>query len=365
MAAISGVVFENCARETAVGALMRQSATKALLITLLIVPLAAAIGAPKVDVVYVENGDRFTGEFRSLQRGQVELKTDVAGTIYLEWERISQIIVKRAFLVETVEGTRYSGQIDKTDSPDEIAVSTSSGIITIRNVEIARMDPLDQGGWRDVRLAVSAGYNFAKANNVAQFNSSVSVSKNTRRYIASANASTNTSSSSDNTSSQRTNLSLTYSKLRPNRWVTSGTLSAESNDELDINLRTSLGAGGGRILAQSDHAFFLLQAGLLLSREQISGEPESVESVESFAMMQWDWFKFTKPNLDWSMTLAVIPSLTENGRVRSEADATLSWKVFGDLHWQIQLYNSYDNKPQTDEASSNDYGVNTSVAYKF
>jgi hypothetical protein len=344
---------------------MRQPATKALLITLLIIPLAAAIGAPKVDVVYVENGDRFTGEFRSLQRGQVELKTDVAGTIYLEWERISQIIVKRAFLVETVEGTRYSGQIDKTDSPDEIAVITSDGVITIRNVEVAKLNPLDQGGWRDVRLSVSAGYNFAKASNVSQLNGSVSVSKQTRKYIASADASTNTSNSSDNSSSQRSNLSLAYSKLRPNRWVTSGILSADSNDELNINLRTSLGAGGGRILSQSDHTFFLLQGGLLLSREDIVGEAGSTDSVESFMQMQWDWFKFTKPNLDWSMTLTVIPSLTENGRVRSEADATLSWKIFGDLHWQIQLYNSYDNKPQTDDASSNDYGVNTSVAYKF
>lgn len=340
-------------------------AAKALLIAILIAPLATAIGAPKVDVVYVENGDRYTGEFRSMQRGQIELKTNVAGTIYLEWERISQIIVKQDFLVETVRGIRYSGQIDKTDSPDEIAVITSDGIITIRNVDVVKLNPLEQGGWRDVRLSVSAGYNFAKANSVSQFNGSASVSKQTRKYIANANASTNTSNSSDNAPSQRSNLSFTYSKLRPNRWVTSGTISADSNDELNIDLRTSVGVGGGRILAQSDHTFFLLQGGLLLSREQILGEPANIDSVESFVLMQWDWFKFTTPNLDWSMRLAVIPSLTESGRVRSEVDATLSWKVFRNLHWQIQLYDSYDNKPQTGDAASNDYGVNTSLSYKY
>ncbi len=87
--------------------------------------------------------------------------------------------------------------------------------------------------------------------------------------------------------------------------------------------------------------------------------------VESYVDVHWDWFKFAEPELDWSSHLRVIPSLTESGRVRGELNTSLSWKIIGDVRWQLEFYRSYDNRPQTVGAEDTDYGVNTSIAYRF
>ncbi len=46
-----------------------------------------------------------------------------------------------------------------------------------------------------------------------------------------------------------------------------------------------------------------------------------------------NWFLFQDPELDWSMRIQLIPSLTDKGRVRGELDTTLSWEINGDLKW--------------------------------
>lgn len=331
----------------------------------LLISLAQLANANKTDIVVVENGDRLTGELRSMSRGKMTYKTDVASTIYLEWERISQVVIQRDILVETVSGVRHAGHIGKTDNPDEISVATNKGPVVIKNVDVVSMNPLNQAGWRDVVIDVSAGFNFAKANSVAQFNGSASISQQNTKRFWSASITSNTSSSSDNPSNQRANMSFNYSKLRPNRWLTSGLLSFDTNDELNIALRTSVGGGGGRILRQTDHSDFILQGGLLLSREQLGGTAETSDSVESYGLMQWDWYKFTQPDIDLATKIMIIPSLTEWGRVRSQIDFSVSWKIIGDLRWEIDLYSSYDNRPQTEDASTNDFGINSSVTYRW
>lgn len=40
-----------------------------------------AIGAPKTDVVVFNNGDRLTGEVKSLERGRLCFETDATDTI--------------------------------------------------------------------------------------------------------------------------------------------------------------------------------------------------------------------------------------------------------------------------------------------
>jgi hypothetical protein len=81
--------------------------------------------------------------------------------------------------------------------------------------------------------------------------------------------------------------------------------------------------------------------------------------------LKWDWFLFQDPELDWSTTLQVIPSVTESGRVRGEIDTALKWEIIKDLDWQISVYGSFDNQPQSGSGSTSDYGVNAGLSYEF
>jgi hypothetical protein len=246
-----------------------------------------------------------------------------------------------------------------------VVVETGDGQIELDNNKIVTMNPIDQTGLRDIDIDVAAGYNFTKASDVQQFNFAINADYRTRERIISASFSSLFSDSDSNDASQRQLLGFNYTRLRRNRWLNDGSLRFEQNDELDLNLRTSLGSGIGRIVKQSDQALLVIRTGLQLTREDIVDQADDVDSLEYYLSGNFDWFRYDTPELDWSTNLEVIPSLTESGRVRVEFDTNLKWEIIGDLFWGLEFYTSYDSQSQSDTGSNSDHGVITSVSYEF
>lgn len=81
---------------------------------------------------------------------------------------------------------------------------------------------------------------------------------------------------------------MDYTRFRANLWLTSGVLRFVSNDELGLNLRTSIGAGGGRILLQTNSAALQLAGGLQVSRENLDSGVPTEDTLEAFGSLNWD-----------------------------------------------------------------------------
>ncbi len=317
------------------------------------------------DVVEFGNGSRLIGEVKSMGRGRLSFDTDATGIIRIEWGDVEHLSADRDIQVEILTGARFFGRISRSEQGSAVIVETEDGPIELENQLIVSMNPIESSWKEAIDLRVSAGYNFTKASNVTQMNVGVDLSYRTRKRISSADFSSVISNSSNNESSQRQSLDLNYTRLRANRWLNDGGIRFERNDELGLNLRTSLSAGGGRILTQTDHSSVMLKGGLKATRENSFNEPEDIDSLESYVKTIWEWYRYDTPQLDWSTSLEIIPSLTESGRVRGEFDATLRWEIINDFFWQLEFYESYDNQPQSVTGSQTDYGVTTSVSYKF
>ncbi len=331
----------------------------------IVLMLGSCIAHADTDIVVFENGDRLTGEIKSMERGQLRFETDATGTIDIHWNKVAYVSSDQRIQVELASGVRYFGPVKLDDDEFKVLVDTSNGLVELENHQVVTMSPIDQSGFRDIDVDVSAGYNFTKASDVQQFNFAINGDYRTRERIVSASLSSQFSDSDSNDRSQRNTLSLNYTRLRANRWLNDGSLRFEQNDELDLDLRTSLGTGVGRIIRQSDRALFVLSAGLQVTREDFTDEPDAVGSLESYFRGNLDIYRYDSPELDWSVNLEVIPSLTESDRVRAEFDTKLKWEIIGDLFWQLEFYTSYDSQPQSTTGSSADYGVITSVSYDF
>jgi hypothetical protein len=324
--------------------------------------LAAPVDA---DVVEFINGDRLTGEVKSLDRGRLQFDTTATGVIAIEWTEVAFLQIDDNMLLETQTGERYFGLLQRSDSPYEVVIKTAAASKVIRSEQVIAIDQIDTEGIRSIDLRVVAGYNYTNASNVTQFNVGVNTAYRTRERILSGDFTSTISNSTGNEVSQRQNLTLNYTRLRPKRWLNDGGLSFDRNDELGLNLRTSLSAGGGRILAQSNNRHVVLKGGLKATRENTVDQSEDLDSLESYGLLSWEQFRYEAPRLNLAASAEVIPSLTESGRVRGQLNLTLSWEIFGDLSWQLDFYDSYDNEPQSEGAARNDYGVTTSVSYDF
>ena len=325
----------------------------------------ASISYAQTDVVIFNNGDRLTGAVKSLERGRLRFKTDATGTISIEWDDVAYLSSNQNIQVETDNGKRFFGHLVRSENEFSLIVETGAGPIELDNAEVVLMTPIEQAGVSQLDGDVTAGYNFAKADETTLVNLGLDMRFRTETRIVRLDLDSTVTDSADNESSQRESLDLQYTRLLADRWLLGGVVTLNRNDELGIDLRTSVGGGGGRILSQTNHSSLVLEGGLLATRENLSGSVSDQDTLEAFATVSWDWFRFDSPELDLSTSLQVIPNLTNTGRVRGELDIKLKWEMVEDLFWQLELRDSYDSRPVVVGAEKNDYGVITSLGWEF
>jgi len=333
------------------------------LILLTLFPYGAL--AKNTEILHFHNGDRLTGELKSLDRGKLSFKTDATGTINIEWDDVASVHSEQNIQVEISSGERYFGKLRRPTDEDGVVVLTDKGQIDLEDNVVVKMTPIDQEDWREWDIDISAGYNLTSANTVQQFNVGASAKHTTRKRIISTTMSSVISASNDNSTSETSSLEVSITRLRARRWLNMVGLEFSKNTELGTNLRTSVGAGIGRILRQTNHSYFSLGGGLKVSREDIVDETEHTDSLESYGVLNWDWFRYDSPQWDISTEFELIPSLTDWGRVRYEFDTTIKWEIVKDFFWTIELYDNFDNEPQSVDAENHDYGVITSITYTF
>jgi len=333
--------------------------------TAFLISSVPALAAPKTDILIFLNGDRLTGEVKSLERGMLRFNTNATGTISIEWDDVASLESKQNIQVETESGDRHLGHLAKASNEATLVVETGAGPITLEATHVVLMAPIEEDRRDRVDGDITAGYNFAKASEVQQLQFGLDLDYRTETRIFGLQADAVTSDSEDNESSQRESVDLNYTRLRPNRWLTGAVIRLDRNDELDLDLRTSVGVGGGRILRQSNSATLQITGGVQVSRENVSGIESDEDTIEAFGSVNWDWFRYDTPELDLSTNLQVIPNLTDTGRVRAELDIKLKWEIVEDLFWQLTFYDSFDSDPIVVDAEKNDYGVTTSLGWEF
>ncbi len=69
----------------------------------LLLALASAAGA---DTLWLSNGDRLTGQLKTLQDGKLTLITKYAGTLQINWPDVQRIESKTPLLIELAPGQR-------------------------------------------------------------------------------------------------------------------------------------------------------------------------------------------------------------------------------------------------------------------
>ena len=214
-------------------------------------------------VVIFDNGDRLTGEIKSLKRGLLRFKTDAAGTINIEWDNVAFLSSEQNIQVETAEGLRFLGHLSRSGEEYQVTVETEAGPFSIDAVRVVNMHPIKETITGRADGEVYAGYDFTKATEVKQFNAGFDLDYRTelRNFSLSGDATTSDSSGVD--SSQRIDLLFDYTRFRRDRWINTVLLRANRNDQLGVDLRSTIGVGGGRILRQSNSMVFVLEGGLL------------------------------------------------------------------------------------------------------
>lgn len=328
----------------------------------------SAVGAPKTDVVTLVNGDRITGEIKELAYGQLKLKTDYLGTIYVQWNKVASIQTQQILQVELNDGKRYFGRIPEPGPGDAtIALSTDGApgtMLELRTTEVIRAAPLQERSWyQRLNGSFSIGYSYTQSSEVEQFNLGASVgSRNPGgKWRVAAESQITTQATGPNT--QRATVTGAIERFRRNARFVQYSAEVTHNQELGLDLRTLAGIGYGRYLLQRDDIEWKTVAGITLQNE-IRTTGQAVQSSEAAFNTEARLFRLDHPKRDISASITLLPSLTESGRVRGEASLRARQEFIDDLFLELSLYDSYDNKPPIG-SPSNDWGLVTSLGFTF
>jgi len=318
----------------------------------------------KSDVIYLTNGDRITGEIKTLDYASLKIETSNMGTISIEWPAIRRVVSPQSFTIEDRNGGQYTGTFSEAEE-HQLGIALVEGEhVALPLAEVVRLSPIETGFLNRINGSLAVGLNYTKSSDTGVASLNFTGNYRSPNIESTLKLSAN-STKTDEGTSDRDQIANSTRFLRPGKQYWNLLSSIDRNEELGIDARIQLGAGYGRHLVQSSHTALDGTIGLSFNNEWATGESGSNQSIEGVLNAEWHVFRFSDPETSLVSTLSVFPSITESGRWRSQFDITLSRDFFKDFTLDLTYFNSYDSDPPDAEAEKKDYGIVTSISYKF
>jgi hypothetical protein len=321
---------------------------------------AGAAEAQKTDSVWIRNGDRITGEVKSLSRALLKYSTDDLGTVYIEWDNVDRISTTTILEVQLTTGQKFYGHLGLGPSGWLVL-----GADTLPLPQIVAITPIDEKLLGRLSGYIDLGFSYQQAHKQSQLSTGAKVVYRGRSAETTFEITTFLEDRDDAAETSRLSSSLTERLLLSNRWSTGFLVGYDLNEELDLAGRGRLVGFGARTFAQTNHIDFRLTGGMVLTRERYFSTDSSTTGVEGLLGATFRAFRYDRPKLDAQVTTQVFPSFSVQGRVRMQTDVRLSYELVKDFMLTVTVFDAFDSKPPVEGATRNDFGTTLAVSWTF
>lgn len=339
--------------------------------------LLSCLSAPlfardKIDVLVMKNGDRMTCEVKGLDAGVLYVSFDyIDGTASVDWSKVARLESTQLFVVKTEDGSVYTGTIGTSEETATRPVGIQIFEPAEKPIEIDRSQIVEMIGtsdrfWQRFNGALSFGFIYAKGNQSTQYSLGSETAYVRERWNAKASFDSNLSSSAGAPASTRNSINVGALRLLPQKnWFYAGVGDFLQSSEQGISLQTTVGGGVGRYLKNTNRVSLSLLGGG--AWQNTNYQPSVVASgkqnlAAALIDSEFKLFRFSKTSL--SATAALLPAVSDPGRVRFSANASYYIKIFSDLKWNISFYGNWDNRPPVG-LSGSDYGSSSGLSWTF
>ena len=331
---------------------------------MIVVVLDTPARAQKTDIVTLANGDRITGEVSTLDRGRLEYKTDDAGTLYIEWDKIATITSTGLFEVGTSDGRRFVGSL-RTDTAQTLVIVEAAGPVSLPMSDVTVIESIGRGFWKKLDGSLDIGFSYTKSSEIAQLNlNSNTVYRRPSFEARLTGSGTATQTSDEEERDDRGMVQMSYLRYRGARWFVGGGAGFESNESLGIKLRSQVSLAVGQRLVNTNRAQLSVGGGLSFNDERgVDSEPtQNVEAIMTFRTSYYA-YDFPKTNLD--VGFQYFPSLSDFGRQRFQLDSTIRREIWKDVTLAVSVFDTFDSQPPSADADRNDVGVVLSFGWSY
>jgi hypothetical protein len=324
------------------------------------------------DVIVMKNGDRITGDIKGLSAGVLSVRVRyIDGRISVQWSQVAHLQSDKLYLVQTESGAVYTGKLSTSGESDDPPIRIEVAATPEHEVEIAQrqiisLGPTSDNFWHRFDGAVNTGFLYSKGNESVQYNLSSQVAYYRERWSSQISFNSTFASSSGANLSTRNQTDIgTLRLLRWTNWFYAGNASFLQSSVQEINLQTTLGAGVGRYLKNSNRASIYVLGGVGWQNagyKKYTVDQGTQNTAVSFVATEIKAFKFKKTNLD--ISASVLPAISGPSRVHFNTNAIYNIRFTPDLSWNFSFYGSWDSRPPATFPKS-DYGTSSGLSWSF
>ncbi len=309
-----------------------------------------AATAVNADVVTTTDGARLTGTIEKVTPKEVELKTSYAGTLTIAMEQVASYSTDAALTTQLKDSTTVTGVTaleQKTIRVDGASIASSAALDQLQASWVAGTTPppeslFDTRHWVyqvGVDLTGKSGNSDEQTTNLVTDMRLVSKKDELRFYGSYETAEQDGNKTSDQTIGGASYTAFMYD---PWGWYVRGELEKDKFE--DIDLRTTLAAGGTWRPINTDDRTLRFWLGLGYRHESYDNDVESDGSATLDSGVAHHWQM--KPWLTLDNSLSYAPALDDFDNALITHDSAFSMPV-GASRWllRVGVQNDYNNRP--------------------
>jgi putative salt-induced outer membrane protein YdiY len=320
----------------------------------------AAIAHAQQDVVVTTTGERLVGEIIRVEKDVLTFSTSYSDSDFkIEWDKVASLESTRQFLVETFDGKRLTGSLTTVPAAKGAVQVAGSNL---QLADVSALQPIERNFWARFDSGLDFGYSMTRTNSATQLSLGANLSYRDEHYydVLFVNVFSSTQDNAPDT--QRWDVANDFRRFLGSRWYVNTTQDFLNSEEQGLDLRTTIGGGGGRYLMRSSSQHLAVGGGLAWTNENYTDATPTKDSGEAYfsAEFMTEKLKIT----DFITRFTYYPSLTIDDRYRLAYRFDFDFNLPGDWYFRTGFWDNYDSQPPAG-FSKNDYGWSNAFGFKF
>ena len=328
----------------------------------------AAASHPKTDVVTLDSGDTFHGEIKKVTTGTLTLKTASVGTLSVKWSHVARLVSTFQYQVQVTSGERYFGSLAEPDKEGHLKIVGSGGTHSLPLAEVFWLGPIERGFWRKLTGSVNFGFSYTQSNQAVQYSLSADsqyLGPQAQRRRA-AECIFSTQENADSASNQ----SLTLTVWRPlnaddGRAILSGVGQVQSNPNQGFDRPVARRRRRRPVPPPDERGLHPPERG----SDRRPGAGDGVHGRQHRRPvslgLRYSRYRTDFPKHSVNLIANTFTYLTQSSRFRAQISFKVSFEIIHNLNVSLNILDSYDSRPSTDDAAKNDLSITSSLGYTF
>lgn len=314
------------------------------------------------DSIKLANGQVLIGKIESMDKSILLFSTTFSDSDFkIKWWRVEEIYSKKEFIISLSDGQRFNSTIN-TDSINKkkVVLFDNGKRVTSDINKVIYLDPFSDHFFKRVSVALDIGVTLTKANNSEQITGNLKLNYEAFKWDFKTGVNLVYGRQDNVENVRRYEGNIDIQRFLPKEWFLNAGTDLLSNSEQNLKLRTTASLGGGYYFKKNNTLYFGAGAGLAYNIETYS-DLISVDKNSLEAYVAAEFNKYDIGNLSILSNIIISPSLTENGRLRTDFKFDLKYDLTGSIYLKTGIVYNFDNQPSG--GTKGDYVFQTTIGW--